>query len=305
MQYAALFSDHRRMNNNISENHISVMKEEFLSFFREKQIKTFVDGTLGAAGHSLALLQEHPEITQLIGIDQDPQALALARGILAPYEKKVLLIQSNFERLDEYAFEQVDGIFLDLGVSSMQFDTQERGFSFQKEAPLDMRMGPDAPYTAYDIVNVWEEKEIADLLFELGEERKSRQIAKRIVLARKKKKIETTTELAEIISSCMPRNSAIHPATRSFQALRLAVNRELEVLKSVIPKAIAKLAVGGRLGIISFHSLEDRIVKFAFREAKERKEVEILTKKPLIPTDQEIRLNRRARSAKLRFIERK
>ena len=248
------------------------------------------------------------QIEKLIGLDQDPQAIALARARLLPHESKVDIVQVNFEHLDRVLKEKniplVDGIFLDLGVSSMQFDTQERGFSFQKDAPLDMRMGPSASYTAYDIVNMWDEEDIANVLFELGEERKSRRIARTIVAARKRKRIETTLELADLISSCLPRTSGIHPATRSFQALRLAVNRELDVLKTVIPKAIMHLAPGGLLGIISFHSLEDRIVKYIFREYKDSGHVTILTKKPLVPSDEEMASNRRSRSAKLRFIER-
>ena len=289
------------------QHHLPVMKEAFLSFFREKHIRYFVDATLGAGGHSLALLEEHPEIQRLIGIDQDPKALEIASDVLKPFASKVLLLQSNFSRLDHlmqvHNIPLVDGIFLDLGVSSMQLDTANRGFSFQKEAPLDMRMSPETTLTASDIVNSWNEEELANVLYEYGEERRSRKIAHSILLQRRKKKIETTIELANIIQACVPRSSGCHPATKSFQALRLAVNSELEVLTRVIPQAIDHLNPNGRFGIITFHSLEDRIVKFAFRDLKASKMVDILTKKPLVPTRAEMSYNKRSRSAKLRFVE--
>ena len=254
--------------------HISVLQEEFLSFFRERHIRRFVDGTLGAGGHSAALLKEHPEIEELIGIDQDPSALEIAKVTLKEYLPKVRFVHANFEEMKKVVTPGVDGIFLDLGVSSMQLDIDVRGFSFMREGPLDMRMNPSETLTAEDIVNSWREEDLATIFYELGEERRSRQAAKAIVQARRKERITTTTQLAEIISTVIFRRGRMHPATLVFQALRLAVNRELEVIRQVIPEAIELLCPGGRLGIISFHSLEDRIVKHFFRDIFETREQE-------------------------------
>ena len=282
--------------------HISVLQEEFLSFFRNRPIRRFVDGTLGAGGHSLALLQEHPEIEELIGIDQDTNALAIAKERLNDFAPKVRFVHANFEELKKIVGHQteIDGIFLDLGVSSMQLDQEARGFSFLRDGPLDMRMNPHETLTAEDIINSWPEVDLAQIFYELGEERRSRQAAKAIVQARRKERIRTTGKLAEIISSVIYRRGKIHPATLIFQALRLAVNRELEVITALLPDAIDLLAPGGRLGVISFHSLEDRIVKETF---KKNPSIQILTKKPLVAEYQESRQNPRARSAKLRFCE--
>ncbi len=282
--------------------HISVLQEEFLSFFRNRPIRRFVDGTLGAGGHSLALLQEHPEIEELIGIDQDTNALAIAKERLKDFAPKVRFVHANFEELKQVVGSQaaIDGIFLDLGVSSMQLDQEGRGFSFLRDGPLDMRMNPHETLTAEDIINSWPEADLAKIFYELGEERRSRQAAKAIVQARRKERITTTGKLAEIISSVIYRRGKLHPATLIFQALRLAVNRELEVITSLLPNAIDLLAPGGRMGVISFHSLEDRIVKETF---KKNPHIQILTKKPLVADYQESRKNPRARSAKLRFCE--
>jgi len=282
--------------------HISVLQEEFLSFFHNRQIRRFVDGTLGAGGHSLALLQEHPEIEELIGIDQDSHAIAIAKERLKDFAPKVRFVHANFEEIKKVvgSHSDIDGIFIDLGVSSMQLDQEMRGFSFMRDGPLDMRMNPDGTLTAEDIINSWPEVDLAQIFYELGEERRSRQAAKAIVQARRKERITTTGKLAEIISSVIYRRGKIHPATLIFQALRLAVNRELEVITSVLPDAIDLLAAGGRLGVISFHSLEDRIVKETF---KKNPHIQILTKKPLVADYQASKKNPRARSAKLRFCE--
>ncbi|MDB6081048.1 MAG: rsmH [Chlamydiia bacterium] len=284
----------------LQASHISVMQEECCSFFREKQLLTFVDGTLGAAGHSSAILQEHPEMTLLIGIDQDPLALTMAKERLKNDLNRVRFVHGNFENLKKYIDHPVDGILLDLGVSSMQLNIDERGFSFMRDGPLDMRMNTEGDLTAEDIVNSWREEELATIFRDLGEERKWRQVAKAICQARRKTRITTTLQLAEIISSVIPRYGKLHPATLVFQGLRLAVNRELEVLKKVLPEAIDLLAPGGRLGVISFHSLEDRIVKECFRH---HPDIAILTKKPLVPSREECRKNPRSRSAKVRFCE--
>lgn len=281
-------------------SHISVLQEECCSFFRGQTIHTFVDGTLGAGGHSLAILREHPEITLLLGIDQDLSALSIAKDTLKEYQDKVRFIHGNFEDLKRYVDIPMDGCLLDIGVSSMQLNIDERGFSFMRDGPLDMRMNPTGGVTAEDIVNSYREDELGEIFRDLGEERRWRQAAKAICHARRKQRITTTVALADIISSVIPRYGKLHPATLVFQALRLAVNRELDVLKAVLPDAIDLLAPGGRLGVISFHSLEDRIVKECFRH---HPGIQILTKKPLVPTREEQRKNARSRSAKLRFCE--
>jgi 16S rRNA (cytosine1402-N4)-methyltransferase len=257
---------------------------------------------------------------QLLGLDVDPQALALARKNLAPYEQRIHLAQASYTSLSvqlaQLQWEAVDGILLDLGASSMQFDTPERGFSFLQDAPLDMRFGPHVSQTAADVVNESSERELADLIYQYGEERDSRKIARAIVKARP---LHTTRELVAAIESVsLRRGDRIHPATRTFQALRIAVNEELASIAEVLPQAVAALKVGGRLAVISFHSLEDRIVKDFFREQskdlvnppyeriyeKERKAtLKEVNRKPILPSDDEIKNNPRARSAKLRIAE--
>lgn len=289
--------------------HISVLREPFLQFFREKKLKIFVDATLGAAGHSLSLCHEHPELELLIGFDQDSHALQIAENTLKELPVKRLLIHSNFrylkEKLTEAGITQVDGFIFDLGVSSMQLDVAVRGFSFQKDGPLDMRMDNTATLTAEEIVNRWSEQELAQIFFELGEERHSRRAAKAIVTARKKKRIDTTAKLVEVLSPAVSFSGGVHRATRIFQALRLAVNEELESLREVIPQAASLLAPGGILSVISFHSLEDRIVKHVFRDLAEKdSNFQILTKKPIEPSMEECRQNRRSRSSKFRLLQR-
>jgi 16S rRNA (cytosine1402-N4)-methyltransferase len=279
-----------------------------------------VDGTLGAGGHARGIMEASAPDGQLLGLDVDPQALAIARRYLAPYEHRIHLAQASYTslvtQLTRLGWDAVDGIVLDLGASSIQFDTPGRGFSFLHDAPLDMRFGPHTLQTAADLVNKYSERELADLIYRYGEERESRKIARAIVRARP---INTTRELAAVIESVSPRRGErVHPATRTFQALRIAVNEELASIENVLPQAVAVLKPGGRLAVISFHSLEDRIVKDFFREQSkdlvnppyeriyevERKAtLKEVNRKPITPSDEEIRDNPRARSAKLRIAE--
>lgn len=287
--------------------HASVLLNEFLSFFEGKKIKTFVDGTLGAAGHSLALLEAHPEIETLFGLDRDQNALSIAEKRLEKFKDKVTLIHGNFRKMKMLVNTPVDGIFLDLGVSSMQLDTGERGFSFNKEGPLDMRMDSDLQLTAADIVNKFSEKKIADIFYEYGEERRSRRAAKAIIEARKKRKIATTTDLVEVLKPVLTWSGRdrkhIHPMTLVFQALRVYVNEELEAIAEGIQGGFELLRISGRFGIISFQSMEDRIVKEAFRTLAKEEKCLLLTKKPLVPKEDEINQNPRSHSAKMRFLE--
>jgi 16S rRNA (cytosine1402-N4)-methyltransferase len=252
-------------------------------------------------------------------MDVDPQALALARETLAPYGERARLIQTSYdtltETLHEIGWDEVDGILLDLGLSSMQLDTPERGFSFQHDAPLDMRFDPNAPTSAADLVNNLPQDDLADLIYRYGEERASRRIAQAIVRARP---LQTTLQLAAAIETVLPRTGRTHPATRTFQALRIAVNEELDRVTNVLPQAVATLKSGGRLAIISFHSLEDRIVKEYFRKESRdcicpprqpictcghKATLKEISRKPIIPGEAEIEANPRARSAKLRIAE--
>jgi 16S rRNA (cytosine1402-N4)-methyltransferase len=279
----------------------------------------YVDGTLGAGGHARGILEACAPDGRLLGMDIDPQALALARKTLAPYGERARLMQASYDSLNEILREigwaKVDGILLDLGLSSMQLEEPERGFSFQHEAPLDMRFDPASPTTAADLVNTLPQDELADLIYEYGEERASRRIAQAIVRARP---LRTARQLAAVIESVLPRKGHIHPATRTFQALRIAVNRELERVENVLPQALAALKSGGRLAVISFHSLEDRIVKDYFRlESRDcicpprqpvctcghRATLKEISRKPITPGEAEIAANPRARSAKLRVVE--
>jgi 16S rRNA (cytosine1402-N4)-methyltransferase len=254
-------------------------------------------------------------------LDVDPQALALAREILAPFGQRAKLVQASYETLAAQMaalnWQEVDGILLDLGASSMQFDQPERGFSFLQDGPLDMRFGPSAPHSAADLVNELDQTELADVIFRYGEERESRKIARAIVNARP---LHTTRELAAVIEaiSHRKRGDRIHPATRTFQALRIAVNEELAAVENTLPQAVSALKRGGRLAVISFHSLEDRIVKEYFRsqskdlvnppyeriyEVERMAIIKEISRKPIVPTEEEMRENPRARSAKLRVAE--
>ncbi|MFZ0564788.1 MAG: 16S rRNA (cytosine(1402)-N(4))-methyltransferase RsmH [Chlamydiales bacterium] len=291
--------------------HHPVLLEPFLSFFSSKEIHTFVDATVGAAGHSYRLLETHPEIKKLYGIDQDKEALDRSAEILKPFGSRVELIRGNFREIDRcLAVNQVDGILFDLGVSSMQLDQSSKGFSLYKEGPLDMRMNEAQPLDAATVVNTFSEKELGRIFREYGEEPRWRKAAKAIVEGRKKKKITTTIELTELLKRVLTwggrRGKRIHPATLVFQALRIYVNDELGAIEEALPKAIALLSPGGRLGVIAFHSLEDRIVKQTFnRFAREEKTVHLLTKKVIQADRAEIKNNPRSRSAKMRFVEKK
>ena len=307
----------------MEDQHISVLLQEVLDAFSGCKIGVFVDGTLGAGGHAKAILQEHPEITRYIGIDQDPVAREVARERLKPWEDKVTIVSGNFSRLSEIlaklGIDKIDGALFDLGVSSMQLDRPEKGFSFSKEGPLDMRMDPEGPLTAYDIVNTWSESDLARVIRNYGEEKQWRRAARAIVEAREKGPLLTTTQLGAVLNASLFRaKKGLNPATLVFQGLRICVNSELEVVEKVVPLTIEKLAKGGRLAVISFHSLEDRIVKQAVQFAASDKMdtsgicgvfidkdpiVRILTRKPLVATEEEIAANPRSRSAKLRVVE--
>jgi 16S rRNA (cytosine1402-N4)-methyltransferase len=298
--------------------HISVLEEEIIHFFKPLRLIHFCDATLGLGGHTLRLLQEHPEAEKWLGIDQDKEALAIAKKRLQRFHAKMTFIHSNFSDLvlEENLY---DGILADLGLSSLQLDQQERGFSFMREGPLDMRMDQDNPLSAKTIINEWSEEDLISILKKYGEEPQAKKIARLIVLERKKRPISTTEELCSFLLPHLPQKKrSHHPLTLTFQALRIAVNSELQALSQFLPKALSALKPGGRLAIISFHSLEDRIVKEFFREEASDKvsskglgglfldkkpSLRILTRKPMVPSDEESRQNPRARSAKLRVSE--
>ena len=260
----------------------------------------YLDLTVGGGGHSRLIL-ETAEDVKVTCVDQDEDALKAAKENLAEFGDRVKFIHSNFANY-QFIENSYDGILADLGVSSYHLDNPERGFSFRNTANLDMRMNQQQSLTAGDIINEWDEKELADIFFKYGEERLSRRIARRIV---EKRPFDTTTELANAIAYSVPpkyRHGRIHPATRVFQALRIAVNDELKVLETLIEKAPNALIPGGRIAIISFHSLEDRPVKHGLRNSDS---LRVLTKKPIIATEEEIKQNPRSRSAKLRIAEKK
>lgn len=286
--------------------HVPVLLAAVLKTFEDVQLKVFFEGTVGAGGHAKAILEAHPEIERYLACDRDPAAHELAAAHLAPWGKKVEWIRGPYADLKEYLDEKkignIDGFFIDIGVSSMQLDVRQRGFSFQGDAPLDMRMDPESSLTAETIVNEMPEKELARIFFEYGEERRSRQVARAIVEARRKRRIRTTAELVAIVKPVTIWGK-LHPATLVFQALRIAVNDELGQLKRGLDAAIERTREGGKIAAISFHSLEDRIVKNTFRDAKDQ--LEILTKKPIGPTVEELKENPRSRSAKLRAAEKR
>jgi 16S rRNA (cytosine1402-N4)-methyltransferase len=270
----------------------------------------FVDCTVGLGGHSRMLLEGGA--SRLIGLDRDLSAIAAAREVLAAFEGRVELVHRDFREigavLDERGVRGVDGVLADLGVSSMQLDSEGRGFSFRRDEPLDMRMDTSTGLTAAAMIAAADERTLADVIYELGEERYARRVARSIVLARQTRDIRTTAELAEIVRRAIPRKgfTRIDPATRTFQAIRIWVNGELEGLAAFLTEAVNRLAAGGRLAVISFHSLEDRIVKHTFRslQADEEQRVTVRTRRPVVPAQSEIDRNPRARSAKLRAIER-
>jgi 16S rRNA (cytosine1402-N4)-methyltransferase len=309
---------------NIDENiHKSVLLAETLEVLKPKAGQIFIDATLGLGGHAEKILEDSDE-TRVYGIDQDAEAIAIARRRLARFGNRIEIFQRNFSDikriLDHAEIEKVDGVIADLGVSSLQFDSAERGFSFRFDAPLDMRMNPedDSTGTAADLLAALSEFEIARIIYEYGEERKSRRIARRIVWKREQgEPIETTKQLADLVEKAVGRgkHDKTHPATRTFQALRIAVNGELEILEQFIRDSVDVLKTGGRMAVITFHSLEDRIVKQTFQKLAGKcfcpprlphctcgatRTVEILTRKPIAASERELEENPRARSAKLR-----
>ncbi|RKD34293.1 16S rRNA (cytosine(1402)-N(4))-methyltransferase RsmH [Thermohalobacter berrensis] len=304
--------------------HIPIMLDEVLEGLNIKQDGIYVDGTIGGAGHSKEIVKKL-STGRLIGIDQDLNAIKKASKELEDYSDKVTIVHNNFKNiksvLNDLNIKKVDGVLLDLGVSSHQLDVPERGFSYMKSGALDMRMDTTQQFTAWDIVNKYSVEDLTRIIKEYGEEKWAKRIAKFIERERRKKSIDTTEELVEVIKKAIPasaRRKGPHPAKRTFQAIRIEVNRELEILKDTIINIFDLLNTGGRLCIITFHSLEDRIVKRTFKELNKdcvcppelpickcdkKKEIEIITRKPIVPTKKELENNPRARSAKLRIGE--
>ena len=292
-----------------SDYHLSVLLHEAIDALQVENGKRYIDATLGGGGHTAEILKRGGIV---LGIDQDQEALREVRNKKEQEvrDKNLVLAKGNFKDIDSLArdngFKNLSGIVFDLGVSSHQFDQAERGFSFQRNGPLDMRMDTDLKVKASDLIHILTKGELYELFTKLGEERFARPILESIVRSRQIKKIETAAELADIINRAVPyRQKGINPATRVFQALRIAVNDELNSLAQALPEARDLLGNNGRLAVITFHSLEDRIVKHQFRDWAERGLGTVLTKKPIIPTDEEIENNKRSRSAKLRVFERK
>ncbi len=305
-------------------NHISVLLNECLEGLNIKENGIYVDGTLGGAGHSSEILKKLSNEGRLIGIDQDTDALKAAKERLKNYSN-VTFVHSNFSSIENVLnnlnIDGVDGILMDLGVSSYQLDEGERGFSYMKDAPLDMRMNRDNDFSAYNVINEYSEEDLYRIIRDYGEEKFARRIASFIVENRQEKNIETTLELVEIIKSAIPakaRREGPHPAKRTFQAIRIEVNSELSILNKTIEDGVGKLNKGGRMAIITFHSLEDRIVKNKFRDLAvscrcpkefpvcvcgEKAKVKVISRKAIEPTKEEVDINPRSRSAKLRVIE--
>ncbi|OOB78834.1 MAG: 16S rRNA (cytosine(1402)-N(4))-methyltransferase [Epulopiscium sp. Nuni2H_MBin003] len=302
--------------------HISVLLEECIDALNIKPNGTYVDGTLGGAGHALYICNRLTKNATFIGIDQDNNAINISKQRLANVHPQIHIIKNNFSMVDEVLSQlgvtQIDGMLLDLGVSSHQIDESERGFSYMKDARLDMRMNQDSNFSAHDVINSYSEDELAKIIKDYAEEKWAARIAKFIVQARP---IDTTLELVEVIKKAIPasaRQANSHPAKRTFQAIRIEVNKEIDIIAPTIKKIVNSLSVGGRLCIITFHSLEDRIVKHTFKELQnpctcpssfpvcvcnKESNVKIITRKPVIPTQCELDINSRSQSAKLRAIE--
>ena len=307
-------------------HHVSVLPAETVESLKIKPDGIYVDGTLGGGGHAFLVAEKLDGGGRLVGIDQDADAITAARERLDPFKDRVTIVRDNYVNmpsvLHDLGIEAVDGIYLDLGVSSYQLDTAERGFSYMEDAPLDMRMDRRQPRTAKDLVNECSEQELYRIIRDYGEDRFAKNIAKHIAAARERKPIETTGELADIIRGAIPKKIQVtggHPAMRTFQALRIELNGELKVLEESIDNMIGLLKPGGRLSVITFHSLEDRIVKNGFRRNENpcicppefpvcvcgRKPMgRVVTRKPVLPSGEEISENARSRSAKLRVFER-
>ena len=293
--------------------HIPVMAKEVLFWLAREGRRAYLDCTVGYSGHAEKLLEASGSDSRLIGLDRDVAAIAASRERLARFGDRALLIHGHFVDLKQHlatnGIDQVDGILFDLGVSSTQLEEPARGFSFQGEGPLDMRMDQSKGGTAADLINRWPEAQLADTIFQFGEERFSRRIARAIVHARERHPLSTTKELVSVIEGAVPanyRHGRIHCATRTFQAFRIAVNQELDCLEPALRDAVDVLSPGGRLCVISFHSLEDRIAKHTFRalSGKDNPSLTVLTKRPQVPTREESERNPRSRSAKLRAAQR-
>lgn len=299
--------------------HIPVLYQDIIHALQPRSGGSYVDCTLGAGGHAQGILEASQPDGKLLGLDLDPQAIAIAEKRLASFGERVRIERASYVELsrvlESIGWKGVNGIVFDLGVSSMQFDTPERGFSFQQEAPLDMRFGPDSPISAAELVNQMSEAELAEIIFRYGEDRNARRIARAIVRARP---LETTRQLAAVVAGAGGARDHLHPATRTFQALRIAVNEELISIETALPQAVQALNKGGRLAVISFHSLEDRIVKdYINQESTDclcpprqpqctcghKASLKKITRKPIVPAETEITENPRARSAKLRIAE--
>ncbi|MCE4048413.1 MULTISPECIES: 16S rRNA (cytosine(1402)-N(4))-methyltransferase RsmH [Bacillaceae] len=305
--------------------HTTVLLNEAVDGLNIQPDGIYVDCTLGGAGHSELILSKLSDKGRLIAFDQDETAIMNAEKKLEPYKDKLTIVKSNFSNLKEeihnLGITGVDGVLYDLGVSSPQLDTPERGFSYHHDAPLDMRMDSDADISAYEVVNNWKYEDLVRIFFRYGEEKFSKQIARKIEAARETKPVETTGELVELIKDAIPapaRRKGGHPAKRVFQAIRIAVNDELGVFEDSIGQAISLLNKGGRISVITFHSLEDRICKAAFKKASDlpdlppglpiipdefQPELKLITRKPIVPSEEELEENNRARSAKLRIAE--
>ncbi|MEE0853694.1 16S rRNA (cytosine(1402)-N(4))-methyltransferase RsmH [Eubacterium ventriosum] len=307
--------------------HVSVLLNETIDGLNINPDGIYVDGTLGGGGHSYEICKRLSDKGRLIGIDQDGEALEAARERLKEFEDKITLVRSNYCEIDtilkDLGIEKVDGIVLDLGVSSYQLDNLERGFSYKSDAPLDMRMDQRQNKTAADVVNNYSENELFRIIRDYGEDKFAKNIAKHIVMARKEKPLETTAELSEIIKASIPmkfKAKGGHPAKKTFQAIRIEVNQELTVLKESLDTMIDHLNPGGRICVITFHSLEDRITKIKFRENENPctcppdfpvcvcgkvSKGKVITRKPIIPSEEEMTENKRSKSSKLRIFERR
>ncbi|MGI5892555.1 MAG: 16S rRNA (cytosine(1402)-N(4))-methyltransferase RsmH [Bacillota bacterium] len=310
------------MNQDRDFYHVPVMLAEVLEILQPQSGAVYVDGTMGGAGHSKAILQASAPLGRLIAIDQDDDAIAAGKVALAQFGERVLIFKDNFVNLEQVvkqsSWGQVDGILLDIGVSSYQLDKGQRGFSYMQDAPLDMRMDQKQDFSAWDIVNKYSQDQLTKIIYQYGEEKWAKRIAQMILLERKEKTIDTTGQLVQVIKKAIPvkaREKDQHPAKRTFQAIRIAVNDELGVLGKAIDAAVAVLKPGGRLVIITFHSLEDRIVKEKFRLLAadclcppktpicicgHQASIKLLSRKPILPQKNEIEHNPRSRSAKMR-----
>lgn len=306
-------------------HHVTVLKNEAVEGLNIKENGVYVDCTLGGAGHSALIASKLGTKGKLICIDQDDKAIENARSLLSEWNDRIILVKSNFRKLhqviDDLGYEKVDGVLYDLGVSSPQLDEAERGFSYNHDAPLDMRMDQHSSLTAYDVVNRWDEVDIANVIYRYGEEKFSRRIARKIIEQRAESPIETTFQLVEVIKQGIPaaaRRKGPHPAKRTFQAIRIAVNDELQAFEDSLGQALQSIHVQGRISVITFHSLEDRICKQFFKSQNEsctcppgfpqcvcgqEQKLKIITKKPILPSKEEVEGNPRARSAKLRIAE--